>query len=274
MDLFEIARENIAALERRTAEMHAHCPAGDPLAAAMIAFTDLIRTAGRISINMRPWVLSRFLSRGHYQNIYDWAAEIAALCGRPRDALLAEKLGSYLTARRTFDDAFADGLCFRYGALNVGGAGPSRYGQFCIVARPEYPDDGRGAVYLAGDSLSLYITPQDGLREDRLRQDATPQTHCHCLALLKHHGDLDRPADAWPFLLCSDDDYLEAIFVAPFTPAQVQEVRIAAAEQQTLWELAFDSFSRKLDAGERALGQDFVDVLTLLPELSLNLVEV
>ncbi|WP_157817817.1 hypothetical protein [Candidatus Thiodictyon syntrophicum] len=56
--------------------------------------------------------------------------------------------------------------------------------------------------------------------------------------------------------------------------SRVCEVRITADEQQPLWDLAFDSFNRKLDAGERALGQAFVDVLTLLPELSLNLVEV
>ena len=274
MDLFEIAQENIAALERRAAELQASCRGDAPLAAAMAAFVDHIRAQGRISINMRPWVLSRFLSRGHYQNIYDWATEMAALSGRPPDILLAEKLGSYLAARRTFDGAFADGLCFRYGALNIGGTGPTLYGQFCIVARSEYPDDGRGTVYLAGDSLDRYVEPGNELREDLIRQDATPGSHCHCLALLKHYPQLDRPADAWPSLLCSDGDYLEAIFVAPFAPAQVQEVRVSANDQRTLWDLAFDSFSRKLDPGERALGQDFVDILTLLPEHARNLVEV
>ncbi|WP_295390832.1 hypothetical protein [uncultured Thiodictyon sp.] len=129
MDLFEIARANTAPLEQRTAALQASCPTDGPLATAMAAFVDHIRAQGRIPINMRPWVLSRFLSRGHYQNIYDWATEMADLSGRPRDALLAEKLGTYLTARRTFDGAFADGLCFRYGALNIGGVGPTRYGQ-------------------------------------------------------------------------------------------------------------------------------------------------
>lgn len=85
---------------------------------------------------------------------------------------------------------------------------------------------------------------------------------------------MQRPEDSWPILLCSDQDYLEAIFVAPLRPAQVQEIRIGAADQKTLWDLAFDSFTRKLDAGERALGQDFVDILTLLSEHALKLVEV
>ncbi|HYN78301.1 MAG TPA: hypothetical protein VES73_10975, partial [Lamprocystis sp. (in: g-proteobacteria)] len=85
MDLFEIAQANIAELERRTTELYEGCAAADPLATAMPAFVERVRADGRISINMRPWVLARFLIRGLYQNIYDWAAETAALSGRPAE---------------------------------------------------------------------------------------------------------------------------------------------------------------------------------------------
>ena len=48
-----------------------------------------------------------------------------------------------------------------------------------------------------------------------LQEDVALHSHRHFLAALKHGSTLSSVSiDEWPKMLCSNDDYIEAIFIA------------------------------------------------------------
>jgi hypothetical protein len=134
MNLFQMATDNAGSLEQQAQHLR-ESNAGDRDASELMdCFVRRVQADGRIGVNMRPWVLARFLSRGIYRNIYGWADEMADLSGGDADAFVGKKLGDYRDKRRAFDAAFEDSERFGYGALTIGGAGAERYGEFCFVA--------------------------------------------------------------------------------------------------------------------------------------------
>jgi len=273
MNLFRIASDNVNSLEQRGQDLR-ESNAGNPDALDRIdRFVQRVQADGRIGVNMRPWILARFLSRGVYTNIYGWAAEMAALSGSDAEAFVGKKLGSYKDKRQAFDSAFEDSERFGYGALTIGGAGAEHYGEFCFVIRDAFAADVKSSAYLRGDSLNDYMTADGTLLDSKMRQDLAPPSHRHCLALLKHAPDLGAASD-WAALLCSSSGYIEAIFLPDLKPEDGEEVRVRASRYRELWDLTFESFGRKLAAGESALQAHFVEVLTELRDRSLPCVEV
>ena len=118
--------------------------------ALLDGFAGCIYNTGRISINMRPSVLTDLVARRKYQNIYEWANEHATLSSRSVADILREKLGRYYERRVYFDDSFENGRAFRYGLLNIGGVGADRYGQFCIVLKADFVRADTSVAYLKG----------------------------------------------------------------------------------------------------------------------------
>lgn len=273
MNLFEIASDNGSRLEQRAWNLR-ESNAGHPDALdRMDRFVQRVQADGRIGVNMRPWVLARFLSRGVYSNIYGWATEMADLSGGDVETFVAKKLGPYQGKRRSFDLAFEDSERFGYGALTIGGVGAEHYGEFCFVAREAFAQDAQSSAYLRDDSLNDYMAPDGTLLDAKMRSDLAPPSHRHCLALLKHAPDLEAASD-WAALLCSSSGYIEAIFLPEIKPEDGEEVRVCASRYRELWDLTFESFGRKLSDGERALQMDMVDFLSKRKEMSLPLVEV
>jgi hypothetical protein len=273
MNLFQLACDNASTLERRTADLHEAHPDDQATRHRMTEFADRVESDGRVTVNMRPEVLSRFFSSGVYSNIYSWAAEAAELSGRDRDTLLAEKLGAFKDRRLGFDAAFSGSECFCYGALNIGGIGAESYGTFCVVTEKTFAADPQSSAYLRADSLRHYLDAACTLRETELRRDLAPPSHRGHLALLKHASDLESAPD-WAVLLCSGSDYIEVIFADELKPEHAEEVRISGAACRRLWALTFDSFGQRLDDGARALQLDFLEILKQIKGRSLRLTEV
>ena len=94
-----------------------------------------------ISINMRQWVLNNFLIAGKYKNIYEVRREQGEELRSVRDLEISEEealelhLGGYYNSRVAFERTFEDGEKFKYGALNRGGFGLKRYGDYCVVLK-------------------------------------------------------------------------------------------------------------------------------------------
>ena len=72
---------------------------------------------------MKLFVIGDLLNGRAYQNKHEWAHEQVGHSGRTPDEILRENLGSYYEKRIAFDNAFNDGVRFRYGALNAGNLG-------------------------------------------------------------------------------------------------------------------------------------------------------
>lgn len=75
-------------------------------------------------------------------------------------------------------------------------------------------------------------------------------------------------------MLCSESDYVEAIFIAVVDVSKIDEVRITATDRAILWDLCFDAHGRKLSDPERALAHDFLQVLRATRDRAIRLSEV
>jgi hypothetical protein len=261
VDLFRVAQDNGSHLQQRF-EALASDPRHD--VARMTAFTELVSQNGRISINMRPSVLSSFLSRGVYLNTYALAEELARLSGRTLTDVLRERLGTFYDKRLAFDSKFENGRRFIFGALNIDGAGSENYGVFCVVL-----DNSVSAcqqlAYLPKDSLGGYVDDHHAVAAAQIEQDASPDSHKHYLAVIKHVHELEKvDYREWTKMVCCGKQYIEAIFIMDIEPIHLEAVRLTHSEHEVFWDLAFSDFGRRLDDAERALAQDFIDICRLL----------
>ncbi len=180
---------------------------------------------------------------------------------------MRERLGSYYEQRITFDTHFDHGRQFRYGALNIGGLGVTAYGEFATCLDNRSFAAGTELAYLRADSLKTYFRPGPVVDEAILCQDLAPRSHCHVLAVLKLAAVIPlQPALRWPVLLCSRDDYVEAIFTAEVTCQNVSQVRIGRSDYELLFEYAFNSFREPLSEADRSLVDGFVLILQKLEE--------
>jgi hypothetical protein len=259
VDLFLIAAENCAALAVRLDQAKEGAADGGRL---LDEFASQVVRTSCVSINMRPCVLGDLVSGRTHQNIHEWAHEQSSLCARSVDEILAEKLGEFHVRRIRFDDTFRDGRRFRYGTLNIGGAGTERYGQFCVALKTESVTADASIAYLMRDSLMTYTPTGTAVDMARLRQEVATHPHRHHLAVLKHAGDLAlKSAAAWPAMVCCNDCYIEAIFLKQVDLQCVREVRVALAEYDQLFALAFSDYTQPHDDATHSLKADFLRIL-------------
>jgi hypothetical protein len=222
---------------------------------------------GRISVNMRIDVLLDLVTSSHYQNIYEWAESRAKRSPKPADEILRERLGGFYGPRVLFEAAFEDGERFRYGALNVGGVGAVKYGECCVLVADRLAASGAPVAYLRGDSLKTYVLPTSAVDVAAVERDAAPHANRQHLAALKHGAGFCHAAeDRWGSLLCSADEYIEAIFVGDLRPDGLDRVRMAKSDHELYFHFAFVDFRAKLAPGDRALVNDFARLLDHLDD--------
>jgi hypothetical protein len=263
-DLFEAALLNRPSLEERLAGLLSSITATD--SARLRKFAEVTAEAGRVSINMPQGTLINFLVSGRHQNLYEWAAERAKCSSKPPDEITREKLGAYYERRMAFDGFFRHGTSFRYGTLNIGGLGCRvPYGEFCLVFKDCLSKNREESAYLRSDTLNTYLLPGCVIDEAAIRTDAAPHSHRHLLAAIKCGLDASkRSEDEWPALLCSERDFIEAIFTGEAAVGDLEAVRMAKADHELYFDYAFEDFRAKLSASDRLLIETFVAILILL----------
>jgi hypothetical protein len=250
MNFAEICRANVPQLEKSFEEAIRAADTGT--ASTLMRFAERIVREGCVGINMRPMVLLDFLNRDYLLNIHEWAERVSARAGKPSVEVLREKLGPYFERRMAFDRHFDRGLEFRYGALNIGGLGAKRFGEYCLVF-----NHGRIAArctvgWLKGDSLNHYMTDEPTVDEAKLCADCASDDRKHMLATLKHASELvARRPDDWPRMVCREDCYIEAIVEGSLKPDSLGCVRIGKLDFDLYWEYAFIEFTGKLSELDR-----------------------
>jgi hypothetical protein len=263
LDLFDLAVANQTALQARYEILRSRM--SDAESEQLSRFAARVEQDARVSVNMRQTPLQSFLTLGQHRNIYEWARARASHSTKTPEEIMRARLGPHFEARMAFDRFFTDGESFRYGALNIGGAGATGYGEFCAVVSEPFFASRRESACLASDSLATYVVPGLVIDEARLRQDVAPHSDRHRLATVKLHSHVcTTPETSWPRLLCSDTDFVEAIFAGRLTPADLESVRMLEADYEVYSDFTFNDLRYGLSMCDRMLTDGFALVLELL----------
>ncbi|MGO8790052.1 MAG: hypothetical protein ACLQVL_22070 [Terriglobia bacterium] len=257
LDLFGIAHSNGTAMDERFGSVlakmlpeHAHL---------LKDFASWVESNDRISINAKLYVVGDILSGRPIQNTYEFAKEQAHLSGRSVEEILRERLQGFYQTRIAFDRAFTGGEKFCYGAMYVGGPGLTEYGPYCVVLTRAFQESLAQIAYLPGDSLEVCFAADATLDEDAVRRFATPRTHRHFMVAISCASEVPSvERGQWQTLVALQEQYFEVIFIGEVLLKAVEHVCVLKAEYDRMWDLAFASFGKKLGAGERAIGNDFV----------------
>jgi hypothetical protein len=243
VNLFVIAAENAVALEKDMADLLTKIPAAHRT--KLTCYSDKVQRNGRISVNMLQRTLNSFLSLERHVNMHEWVSWMVLFSPIDPDEILRERLGEFYERRVVFDGYFEGGESFRYGALNIGGIGTWFYGEYCILLKEEVSRRPE-VTYLRSDSLKTYVLPGPKVDENAIRRDAAPHDNRHCLAVLKHAGEVPSiDEDQWAGMLCSNNNFIEAIFTGELTPDQVEAVRMPMPDYEVRFHFAFESFRDK-----------------------------
>jgi hypothetical protein len=221
---------------------------------------------------MRTGGLAAFLSLGRHQNTYEYATTESGRTGETLDGTLKRLLGAYYERRMAYDSCFVNGRSFRYGALNIGCAGATDYGDFCVVAKSDYLAALKELAYLKSDSLNDYMLPGLELNEMTLRVDLATHSHRHFLAAGKYGKQiLVVASDKWPSLICGSDSYVEATFAETFTTADLAEVRMSDLDFDRVTSLLFEAARGTLSSAEMGITAKYSEVLASLRNSGIKL---
>ncbi|PKP60082.1 MAG: hypothetical protein CVT88_04035 [Candidatus Altiarchaeales archaeon HGW-Altiarchaeales-1] len=195
-------------------------------------FATFVKDNWMISINMRQHVLNGFLIAGKYKNIYEVKKEqreeirkVRAL-EIPEEQAVKEHLKVYFKSRVTFDRTFKDGEKFKYGALNIGGMGPKKYGEYCVIFERKHSEKYSSLAFIKEDSINYVDDCKVNI--EKLKQDLSNEEGVHFLVTLKHEGELGKiPTNEWASIICSDECYVEAVTKDDVVNDPIEGVRMS-----------------------------------------------
>jgi len=148
----------------------------------------------RVAINMKIPQLAMFLEEGRYLNVHELTAKKTGATGAELAAAVERYLASFTNQRLAIDRLFGFGPDSHYAALNLGGAGLTRYGDACAVFRP-----GRWSICstcFAGDSVRLCFSAAGELAvsEAMILGHFAPGEDAAALAVVAHADFFDGTA--------------------------------------------------------------------------------
>jgi hypothetical protein len=265
----EVARLNGDSMRERYEQVREEASGG---ADVVERFCQQVERDGRVSINAPSARLLGMLRNGYYPNPHDEARERARLEGGDSEQHLKRQQGDFYRKRVAFDRSFVNGESFRYASLNIGGAGLSYYGLYCLVLRDPDPGDGDLAALLPANSLKRFMNDELQLDAAALRREVAPWPNRHHLAARKHARDVASiPDAAWPQMMChateTDESFVEVILGSPVTPQALTELRVDTAR---LDELVAGTVTGALTDSERT---ELMARLEVLEELAKHKLE-
>ncbi len=240
IDLFTMADQNSTNLNGCYEQLRANCEAQCNTRTLDVC-KNLVQDEWRISLNMSLDALHNFCYlTERYKNVYrlkkDQAEELVKLMQSeiPIDVGLAIKkhLGRYSKSRTVFDQTFKDGKNFTSGALNIGGMGLLEYGRFCVVLQRNQIEAYSSVAFIKNESLD-YVE-DNGVDYNKLSQDLANREFVPLLTLLKHEEDIDakRPIEEWPYRICCDARFIEAITKDEILNSHIESVRISRKDYE------------------------------------------
>jgi hypothetical protein len=232
MNIFDMADENSDSLKARYSSLRDKYEAQGNLG-TLDEFAKLVRDEWTVSINMDLLAIYDFLVSGRCKNAHEVKEEFAEELGKydtlkipPVEEALKGHLKSYYKPRTVFDRAAENGEKFKYSALNIGGLGAYKYGEFCVVLERGQVEKYSSLAFIREDSLR-YVRGNT-VDNDRLGRDIANRECVHFLVVLKHQGDIDSiPNHKWPSIVCCSEEYTEAITADDILNTHIDVVRMS-----------------------------------------------
>lgn len=260
MNLFEMTSQNAGNLKRNYCLLKNRCVDQDELD-LLSEFVRSIKDEWTVSINMRPFVLSYFLIAGRYMNVYELKEESKNHIKGAEPEVSVEQaikrhLRDYYKSRTTFDRTFEDGEKFKYGALNIGGIGLRKFGEYCVIMNQRQLRTHMSLVFIKEDSL--HYVKGDQIDIKRLGQEISDRGSVHFLAALKHeHTTKTIPPDEWAYLICCDECYIEAVTMDNISNKHIESIRVSKKYYEFISDLFYKDFISEISDEEKALLYDF-----------------
>jgi hypothetical protein len=229
MDIFCMGDQNSGNLRERYESLRRKYESQGN-ASILDSFTEFVEEKWTVSVNMDLLAIYDLLISGKYKNVYEVKGELAQELRRHEglgvslESALKGHLKSYYRPTTAFDRAFKNGEKFRYGALNIGGLGAYKYGEFCVVFGKKQVREYSALVFIKQDSLK-YVN-SNVLDIEQLLQDTANKECIHLLVALKHEGYIESTPDhRWPSMVCCSEDYVEAITTDDILDIHIGTVR-------------------------------------------------
>lgn len=239
-------------------------------------FVKLVKNKWSISINMRHWTLNNFLIAGKYKNVYELKKEQGEGLRKVRkleisvEQAVEKDLKCYYKARETFDRTFEDGEKFKYGALNIGGLGLKKYGEYCVIIKRKQSEEFSSLAFIKKDSLN-YV---DGhhVNIEQLCQDIANKECVHPLVTLKHENDIEGiPADEWTSRICCDESYIEAITKDEIKNSHIESVRMSKEDYLLYYDYLFKDYISEISKMEKYQLYMLLGIFKLLDKQGIKL---
>ena len=225
-------------------------------------FSNIISKKWDISINLRQSAINNFLNVGVYKNVYELKGE--------SEEELKKHLGDFYKSRLIFDNTFEEGKKFKYGALNIGGLGIMKYGEYCIIIKKEQSEQYSTLTFIKEDSLN-YVD-DSGLNIEILCQEIANKECVNYLASQKHENDLkEKPFEEWASMICCDQNYIETITIDDILDEHIQNVRMSKEDYNLYFDYLFEDFTSKLSENEKYRLEDFRKMQILLSQKGIEL---
>lgn len=266
-DLHGLAVRNEESVRERYADERASLPPAET--ELLERFRACVAARGRVVVNMKPAALAAVMDGQPYLNMHEVAHQKAVRSGRTEDESLRKLLGEWYERRMTFDGLFANGREFRYGALSIGGTGPTQFGYYSVVLHDIGGQTDSGEVYVRQDSLSDAYHPRPHVVDmDAFGADLATHSTRGDLAGAKLADRVPKaPESTWPSILCGGDlgrGYVEVIFRTDVTSDSFRVIRIPRGEYRRLRNMTYGTAlrRRKLDRRARLEVRAFTAVAT------------
>ncbi len=276
MSIFDTASQNSDNLKKRYNSLRKECEQQNNLD-VLDEFTKLVGNKWTISINMRQLVINDILISGRCKNVHELKKERAEELEEYSELdisveeALKKHLKSFYKSRVAFDHTFKNGERFKYGALNIGGLGAQKYGEYCVVFKRELVEKYSSLVFIKEDSLK-YV--DDGaVNIERLDPDIANRECVHFLATLKHEEYIkSNSVNKWSSIVCCSEDYIEAITADDILNTHVDIVRTSKENLNSYYlDLLYKDFVSELSDFEKYQLAAFRNMQELLDKQGIKL---
>lgn len=267
IDLFDLTDENSKNLEiiYEKIKKESQCPD------KITRFTSHVDANWRISINLRLDVLNLFLTSGVYKNIYEVKNERKDMFRKESNIKISAKeainthLKEFSNSRLMFDNTFKDGNTFKYCALNIGGGGIKKFGEFCVIIKENKAKEYSTLAFIEEDSLN-YVD-NEIVNLEKLKQSLANRENVRLLVAQKHNEDIcETPFQELSLKICSDSSYIEAVTKEKILDNNIECVRISKKYYDIYYEYLFKDYTGDISEMERLELSVLLSIFKLLEQ--------
>jgi hypothetical protein len=176
--------------------------------------------------------------------------------------------------RIAFDETFTDADQIKYGALNIGGLGPSKYHEFCVILSRHSAERYGALAFVKGDSLNYikYEGSRHTVNIDELSKDVATKKTVHFLTAIKHREDISKVVpERWSTMICNDNDYIESQIKDEILYDHIDHVKISKKDYDNYFAELYRYFKGEASDEEKYRVADFRGVRKMLDVLKIKL---